>query len=92
MKKEIVLMNFKLPVDLKDKFEACCREDHIPMSARLNLLIRDHVIQSHRDARRSPSGSWSDEPVSMFSDEERLATGPEYWQALEEDRDGYFDL
>ena len=36
-----ILMNFRLPKALKAEFQAICRQQHISMTARLNLMIRE---------------------------------------------------
>ena len=38
-----ILMNFKLPKTLKTDFQAICQQQHVSMTARLNLMVRDFV-------------------------------------------------
>ena len=38
-----ILMNFRLPKTLKTDFQAICQQQHISMTARLNLMVRDFV-------------------------------------------------
>ena len=38
-----ILMNFRLPKVLKAEFQAISRRQHISMTARLNLMIRELI-------------------------------------------------
>ena len=37
----VVLVNFRVPVPLKEEFEDSCRRLHMPMTAQVNLLMRE---------------------------------------------------
>ena len=47
-------MNFRVPPELKAEFEATCRRLSIPMTAQLNLMMREFVrseqVQRQQDA------------------------------------------
>ena len=38
-----ILMNFRIQPSLKSEFQEICREQHISMTARLNLMIREFL-------------------------------------------------
>ncbi|WP_282058869.1 hypothetical protein [Lentibacter algarum] len=38
-----VLVNFRIPRPLKQEFEASCRRLHMPMTAQVNLLMREFI-------------------------------------------------
>jgi hypothetical protein len=38
-----VLVNFRIPVALKNEFEDACKRLHMPMTAQANLLMREFV-------------------------------------------------
>ena len=50
-----ILMNFSLPKTLKADFQAICREQHISMTARLNLMIRTLVEAESKGADVTPA-------------------------------------
>lgn len=43
MSYQTVLMNFRVPVGLKLEFEDACRRLHLPMTAQVNILIREFL-------------------------------------------------
>ena len=43
MRPNTILMNFRLPIALKDNFDQICQVKNISMSTQLNLLIREFV-------------------------------------------------
>ena len=43
MRPNTILMNFRLPISLKDNFDQICQIKNISMSTQLNLFIRDFV-------------------------------------------------
>ena len=47
-----VLVNFRIPVALKDEFEDACKRLHMPMTAQANLLMREFVNRQKK-ARQS---------------------------------------
>lgn len=51
MKSNIILMNFKLPIDLKAQFKNCCESEYISMSTVLNLLIREYIDKFHTSSK-----------------------------------------
>ena len=61
---ENVLVNFRIPVALKNEFEDACKRLHMPMTAQANLLMREFVNRQ-KQARKEPSEL--DEPVNFYS-------------------------
>lgn len=49
-----ILMNFRIPTTLKANFQAICQQQHISMTARLNLMVREFV-ESEIPSRRQIS-------------------------------------
>ena len=49
MNQEIFLMNFRIPSDLKMKFEETCSKLRTNMTAEMNRMIRDFVKNSRED-------------------------------------------
>ena len=49
MKQAIFLMNFRIPVHLKLKFEETCQQLRTNMTAEMNRMIRDFVNGSQND-------------------------------------------
>lgn len=43
MRPNTILMNFRLPISLKDDFDQICQIKNISMSTQLNLFIREFV-------------------------------------------------
>jgi hypothetical protein len=43
MRPNTILMNFRLPITLKDDFEQICQTNNISMTTQLNLIIRSFV-------------------------------------------------
>lgn len=64
MNTEVVLVNYRIPVPLKEQFEAECRQLHMPMTSQINLLIREFIYRQKK-ARHEPSDL--DEPISFYS-------------------------
>jgi antitoxin component of RelBE/YafQ-DinJ toxin-antitoxin module len=59
-----VLVNFRIPVALKNEFEDACKRLHMPMTAQANLLMREFVNRQ-KHARNEPNEL--NEPVSFYS-------------------------
>ena len=49
-----VLVNFRIPVALKNEFEDACKRLHMPMTAQANLLMREFVNRQKK-ARHEPN-------------------------------------
>jgi hypothetical protein len=64
MNTEVVLVNYRIPVSLKEKFEEECRQLHMPMTSQINILIREFLVKQ-RDAQQGLDDA--DEPVSFYS-------------------------
>ena len=60
----VVLVNFRVPVPLKEEFEDSCRRLHMPMTAQVNLLMREFVHRQKK-ARHLPSDIH--EPISFYN-------------------------
>ena len=61
---ENVLVDFRIPVALKNEFEDACKRLHMPMTAQANLLMREFVNRQ-KLARHAPNDL--NEPVSFYS-------------------------
>ena len=59
-----VLVNFRVPVSLKNEFEDACKRLHMPMTAQANLLMREFVHRQKR-AKQNPDGIY--EPISFYN-------------------------
>ena len=59
-----VLVNFRIPVSLKNEFEDACKRLHMPMTAQANLLMREFVHRQKR-AKQNPDGIY--EPISFYN-------------------------
>ena len=59
-----VLVNFRIPVALKNEFEDAYKRLHMPMTAQANLLMREFVNRQ-KQARHEPNDL--NEPVSFCS-------------------------
>ena len=64
MNTEVVLVNYRIPVPLKEQFEEECRQLHMPMTSQINLLIREFLYRQ-KQARHEPNDL--NEPVSFYS-------------------------
>ena len=64
MNTEVVLVNYRIPVPLKEQFEAECRQLHMPMTSQINLLIRE-FLEKQRLAQQVVEGAG--EPISFYS-------------------------
>jgi hypothetical protein len=64
MKYPNVLVNFRVPVPLKHEFEDACKRLHMPMTAQVNLLMREFVHRQRR-AQQNPSSIF--EPISFYN-------------------------
>ena len=64
MNTEVVLVNYRIPVPLKEQFEAACKQMHMPMTSQINVLIREFVNRQ-RQARDEPNDL--DDPISFYS-------------------------
>ena len=65
MNTEVVLVNYRIPVQLKNQFEAECRQLHMPMTSQINLLIRE-FLEKQRLAQQVVEVAG--EPISFYSD------------------------
>lgn len=61
---ENVLVNFRIPVALKNEFEDACKRLHMPMTAQANLLMREFVNRQ-KLARNEPNEL--NKPISFYS-------------------------
>jgi len=61
---ENVLVNFRIPVALKNEFEDACKRLHMPMTAQANLLMREFVNRQKK-ARHEPNEL--NEPFNFYS-------------------------
>ena len=61
---ENVLVNFRIPVALKNEFADACKRLHMPMTAQANLLMREFVNRQ-KLARNEPNEL--NEPISFYS-------------------------
>jgi antitoxin component of RelBE/YafQ-DinJ toxin-antitoxin module len=59
-----VLVNFRIPVTLKNEFEDACKRLHMPMTAQANLLMREFVNRQKK-ARHEPNEL--NEPFKFYS-------------------------
>ena len=64
MKYPNVLVNFRVPVPLKCEFEDACKRLHMPMTAQVNLLMREFV---HRQKRAQQNPASINEPISFYN-------------------------
>ena len=60
----VVLVNFRVPLPLKEEFEDSCRRLHMPMTAQVNLLMREFV---HRQKKSRQQPSDIHEPISFYN-------------------------
>lgn len=60
----VVLVNFRVPVPLKDEFEDACKRLHMPMTAQVNLLMREFV---HRQKKARSTFHDPHEPISFYN-------------------------
>ena len=65
MNTEVVLVNYRIPVPLKERFEAECRQLHMPMTSQINILIRE-FLEKQQTARQAADDVG--EPISFYSD------------------------
>ena len=66
MNTEVVLVNYRIPVLLKERFEAECRQLHMPMTSQINLLIRE-FLEKQRLAQQAVEEDVG-EPINFYSD------------------------
>ena len=59
-----VLVNYRIPKPLKQEFEATCRRLHMPMTAQVNLLMREFIQRQKRQEQPDDIH----EPLSFFND------------------------
>ena len=64
MKYPNVLVNFRVQVPLKHEFEDACKRLHMPMTAQVNLLMREFV---HRQKRAQQNPASINEPISFYN-------------------------
>jgi len=64
MKYPNVLVNFRVPVSLKYELEDACKRLHMPMTAQVNLLMREFV---HRQKRAQQNPDSINEPISFYN-------------------------
>ena len=50
-----ILMNFRIPNHLKSDFQEVCRNQHVSMTARLNLMIQDFLKEQESGLKRPNS-------------------------------------
>lgn len=60
-----VLVNFRIPRPLKQEFEAACRRLHMPMTAQVNLLMREFI---HDQKQQQAHGDGPLEPLLFYND------------------------
>lgn len=60
----VILVNFRVPVSLKNDFEDACRRLHMPMTAQVNLLMREFV---HRQKKAQQQPDDMHEPISFYN-------------------------
>ena len=65
MNTEVVLVNYRIPVPLKERFEAECRQLHMPMTSQINLLIREFLEKQQMAQQAAEEGTG--EPFSFYS-------------------------
>jgi hypothetical protein len=65
MNTEVVLVNYRIPVPLKEQFEAACRQLHMPMTSQINLLIRE-FLHRQKQGQQDPEDGY--QPISFYSD------------------------
>lgn len=66
MTNPVVLMNFRIPANLKAEFEATCRQLNMPMTSQINMLMRAFVLR-HKASRLTLDDN-ADAPLSFYSD------------------------
>ena len=59
-----VLVNYRIPKPLKQEFEATCRRLHMPMTAQVNLLMREFI----HDQKQQEQPDDTHSPLSFFND------------------------
>ena len=64
MSDSAMLVNFRIPTSLKNDFEDACRRLHMPMTAQVNLLMREFVHRQKK-ARQQPDDMH--EPISFYN-------------------------
>ena len=64
MNTEVVLVNYRIPVLLKEQFEDACKQLHMPMTSQINLLIREFLYRQ-KQAQKDPDRGY--EPISCYS-------------------------
>ena len=64
MTNTLMLVNFRVPVPLKEEFETACRSLHMPMTAQINLLMREFV---HRQKKRILQPDELHEPLYFYN-------------------------
>jgi len=64
MNTDVVLVNYRIPVPLKEKFEAECRQLHMPMTSQINILIREFLEKQRRSQLHFEDAG---EPISFYS-------------------------
>lgn len=62
-----VLVNFRIPRPLKQEFEATCRRLHMPMTAQVNLLMREFIHDQKQQQERGDGGL---EPLLFYNGDE----------------------
>jgi antitoxin component of RelBE/YafQ-DinJ toxin-antitoxin module len=64
MSDSAMLVNFRIPTSLKNDFEDACRRLHMPMTAQVNLLMREFV---HRQKKAQQQPDDMHEPISFYN-------------------------
>ena len=59
-----VLVNYRIPRPLKQEFEATCRRLHMPMTAQVNLLMREFI----HDQKQQEQPDHTHSPLSFYND------------------------
>ena len=70
-----ILMNFRIPTDLKSNFDQICRHHHVSMTSRLNILVRDFV---HSEMPKLPKPSKSNNNSSTQAFQDAHWSSPEF--------------
>ncbi len=67
MSQKIMLVNYRIPVNLKNEFQDICSKMHVPMSTQVNILMREFV---HSHKVRNQISDDNHEPIQIFSGHE----------------------
>ena len=67
MSQKVMLVNYRIPVNLKNEFQEICQKTHIPMSTQVNILMREFVL-SHKARNQISNDTF--EPIQVFSNQD----------------------